>query len=38
METFFIITKKNRVMIEVGYQDATQFSATLDKILAESQN
>ncbi len=36
--TFFIITKKNRVMIEVGYQDATQFSATLDKILAESQN
>ncbi|MBI3233120.1 MAG: DUF255 domain-containing protein [Bacteroidetes bacterium] len=36
--TTFFITKKNRVMIEVGYQDATQFSATLDKIIAENNN
>lgn len=34
--TTFFILKSKRVMIEVGYQDAAQFSATLDKILAES--
>lgn len=36
--TYFIITKKNRVMIEEGYQDPKNFLATLDKIIAESEN
>lgn len=36
--TYFIITKKNRVMIEEGYQDPKNFLATLDKIVGEAEN
>jgi thioredoxin-related protein len=36
--TFFILTKKNRIMIEPGYQDPTKFETTLEKVVTESKN
>ncbi len=32
--TFFIITTTKKILIEVGYQNATQFAITLDKMVA----
>ena len=35
--TFFIITTKRTLFVNPGYEDPTKFSATLDRIIAESE-
>jgi uncharacterized protein YyaL (SSP411 family) len=35
--TYFILTKKNRIIIEPGYKDSENFSRILDNVIAQSE-